>query len=86
MLLSTFSFLQYALPLSRIAQRAVNIVRDINPVINELQFIRMSSRKHEILMAPLECGTMIVIQDQILLKPPEQQKPDDTPQFNDLMI
>uniref|UniRef100_H3D3I7 Dynein light chain roadblock n=1 Tax=Tetraodon nigroviridis TaxID=99883 RepID=H3D3I7_TETNG len=53
---------QYAGLLSQLAQKARNTVRDIDPQ-NDLTFLRIRSKKHEILVAPENGFLLIVIQN-----------------------
>eukprot|EP00898_Chlorokybus_atmophyticus_P007401 jgi/Chlat1/7662/Chrsp64S07130 len=53
---------QYARLLPQLAAMARSAVRDLDPQ-NDLQFIRLRSRAHEIMVAPDPQFTLIVIQD-----------------------
>merc|ERR1712044_53183 len=53
---------QYCGLLNRVADNARRCVRDIDPT-NDLTFIRIRSRKHEIMIAPEKDYTMAVIQN-----------------------
>ena len=65
--------MQYAGPLSNFAQHANNTVRQLEPT-SELQYIRLSCTKYEILMALFDRGTVIVLQEPIKT----ETKTDDT--------
>ena len=58
-------FFQYATSLSDFAQRAMKIIRELKPS-NELQYVRLSCRKYEVLIATLGFGTIIVMQKPII--------------------
>jgi dynein light chain roadblock-type len=53
---------QYASLLYSLAAQARNCVRDIDPQ-NDLTFLRVRSKKHEIMIAPEKDYTLIVIQN-----------------------
>ncbi|RMX43049.1 hypothetical protein pdam_00015293, partial [Pocillopora damicornis] len=53
---------QYAGLFHQLTSKARNTVRDIDPQ-NDLMFLRVRSKKHEILVAPDKEYLMIVIQD-----------------------
>lgn len=57
-----FCSLQYAQTISLLAAKARSVVRDLDPQDN-LTFLRIRSRKHEILVAPDKEFLLIVIQD-----------------------
>ena len=59
---------QYSVLISQLSERAKSIVRDLDPA-NELTYLRIKSRKHEILVAPEEDFILIVVQN-----PPEPLK------------
>merc|ERR1712141_873154 len=61
---------QYSVLISQLSERAKSIVRDLDPA-NELTYLRIKSRKHEILVAPEDDFILIVVQN-----PPEQLKAD----------
>ena len=48
-------------------------VRAMDPA-NELNFLRVSSKHNEILIAPDENFTLIVMQQNIFMRPPEKEK------------
>ena len=50
-------------------------VKQMDPA-NELDFLRVSSKSNEILIAPDENFTLIVMQENIFMRPPEKEKPD----------
>lgn len=50
---------------SSLATRAKSIIRDLDPT-NELTYLRIKSKKHEVLVAPDEEYILIVVQN-----PPE---------------
>ena len=54
--------------ISQLSERAKSIVRDLDPA-NELTYLRIKSRKHEILVAPEDDFILIVVQN-----PPEPLK------------
>ena len=60
--------LQYSVLISQLSERAKSIVRDLDPA-NELTYLRIKSRKHEILVAPEDDFILIVVQN-----PPEPLK------------
>ena len=53
-----------------LSERAKSIVRDLDPA-NELTYLRIRSKKHEVLVAPEDDFILIVVQN-----PPEQLKAD----------
>jgi len=55
---------------SQLSERAKSIVRDLDPS-NELTYLRIKSKKHEVLVAPEKDFILIVVQN-----PPEIRKPD----------
>ena len=63
-----FFFFQYSVLISHLCERAKSIVRDLDPA-NELTYLRIKSKKHEILVAPEEDFLLIVVQN-----PPEPLK------------
>ena len=68
-----FAFLtifQYSVLVSQLSERAKSIVRDLDPA-NELTYLRIRSKKHEVLVAPEDDFILIVVQN-----PPEQLKAD----------
>ena len=64
MIFNDFTF-QYSVLISQLSERAKSIVRDLDPA-NELTYLRIKSRKHEILVAPEDDFILIVVQN-----PPE---------------
>lgn len=56
--------------MSQLSERAKSIVRDLDPA-NELTYLRIRSKKHEVLVAPEDDFILIVVQN-----PPEQLKAD----------
>ncbi|CAB4060510.1 DYNLRB [Lepeophtheirus salmonis] len=54
--------IKYATMTSLLAQRSKSIVRDLDPT-NELTYIRIKSKKYEILMAPDDDYLILVIQN-----------------------
>ncbi len=54
--------LQYASSIMRLAAKARSVVRDLDPQ-NDLTFLRIRSKKHEIMVAPDNEFLLIVIQD-----------------------
>ena len=59
---SAHSPFQYSVLISSLAKRAKSIVRDLDPT-NELTYLRVKSRKHEVLIAPDEDYILIVVQN-----------------------
>ena len=57
---NTYS-LQYATSLSNFAKRAIQTTRQLDPS-NDLDYVRISSRQFNIMMATLEFGTVVVMQ------------------------
>ncbi|KAJ8303042.1 hypothetical protein KUTeg_019438 [Tegillarca granosa] len=53
---------QYASQVTQMNQKARSCVRDLDPS-NDLTFLRMRSKKHEIMVAPGKDYTLIVIQN-----------------------
>lgn len=53
---------QYAGLMSQLADKARSVVRDLDPV-NDLTFLRVRSKKHEIMVAPDKDFILIVIQN-----------------------
>mmetsp|Transcript_31903 Transcript_31903/g.68729 ORF Transcript_31903/g.68729 Transcript_31903/m.68729 type:complete len:101 (+) Transcript_31903:56-358(+) len=53
---------QYAELVSQLAAKARSVVRDLDPM-NDLTFLRIRSKKHEIMVAPDREYILIVIQD-----------------------
>jgi len=53
---------KYAANLSQLAAKARSAIRDIDPQ-NDLTFLRIRSKKHEIMVAPDKDFLLIVIQD-----------------------
>jgi dynein light chain roadblock-type len=56
------STVQYATLISQLAAKAKSAVRDIDPQ-NDLTFLRIRSKKHEIMVAPEKEYMLIVIQE-----------------------
>ncbi|EER11446.1 roadblock, putative [Perkinsus marinus ATCC 50983] len=54
--------LQYSALISQLTQKAKSMIRDLDPQ-NDLTFLRLRSRKHEIMVAPDKDYILIVIQD-----------------------
>eukprot|EP00386_Alphamonas_edax_P013719 GDKI01042307.1.p2 GENE.GDKI01042307.1~~GDKI01042307.1.p2 ORF type:complete len:102 (+),score=36.35 GDKI01042307.1:133-438(+) len=54
--------LQYSALISQLAAKAKGVVRDLDPT-NDLTFLRVRSKKHEIMVAPDKDYILIVIQD-----------------------
>ena len=61
---------QYSVLVSQLSERAKSIVRDLDPS-NELTYLRIKSKKHEVLVAPEEDFILIVVQN-----PPDPIKGD----------
>lgn len=57
-----FFFFQYSVLISSLSKRAKSIVRDLDPT-NELTYLRIKSRKHEVLVAPDDDYILIVVQN-----------------------
>jgi len=53
---------QYSTLLSQLAVKARSVVRDLDPQ-NDLTFLRVRSKKHEILVAPDTDYILVVVQD-----------------------
>ena len=53
---------QYAANLTQLAAKARSVVRDLDPQ-NDLTFLRIRSKKHEIMVAPHSDFLLIVIQN-----------------------
>ena len=53
---------QYSVLISSLAKRAKSTVRDLDPT-NELTYLRIKSKKHEVLVAPDEDYILIVVQN-----------------------
>mmetsp|Transcript_39868 Transcript_39868/g.109736 ORF Transcript_39868/g.109736 Transcript_39868/m.109736 type:complete len:102 (+) Transcript_39868:81-386(+) len=60
--LDTKGTVQYSGLISQLASKARSVVRDLDPG-NDLTFLRIRSKKHEILVAPDREYILIVIQD-----------------------
>ncbi len=56
------AFFQYSVLISSLSKRARSIVRDLDPT-NELTYLRLKSRKHEVLVAPDDEYILIVVQN-----------------------
>ena len=54
--------LQYSALISQLAAKARSVVRDLDPQ-NDLTFLRILSKKHEIMVSPDKDFILIVIQD-----------------------
>ena len=59
----------------RFTQSAMLTVRALDPV-NELEYLRVTSKQNEILIAPDDHFTLVVMQSHTLLDPPEKEKAD----------
>ncbi|XP_023326930.1 dynein light chain roadblock-type 2 [Eurytemora carolleeae] len=59
--LDSTSTVQYSAEISQLAERAKCLVRDLDPT-NHLTFVRIASKKHEVLVAPDTDYIMIVLQ------------------------
>ena len=55
---------QYSVMVSKLSERANAIVRDLDPS-NELTYLRLRSRKHEVLIAPEKEFILIVVQNPL---------------------
>lgn len=53
---------KYAANISQLAAKARSVVRDLDPQ-NDLTFLRIRSKKHEIMVAPDKEYLLIVVQD-----------------------
>mmetsp|Transcript_27957 Transcript_27957/g.71127 ORF Transcript_27957/g.71127 Transcript_27957/m.71127 type:complete len:100 (+) Transcript_27957:213-512(+) len=53
---------QYAALITQLAQKARSVVRDLDPQ-NDLTFLRIRSKKHEIMVAPDKEYLLIVVQN-----------------------
>jgi dynein light chain roadblock-type len=53
---------KYAANMSALASKARSVVRDLDPT-NDLTFLRVRSKKHEVMLAPDKDFLLIVIQD-----------------------
>ncbi|XP_065168982.1 dynein light chain roadblock-type 2 [Atheta coriaria] len=60
--LDNSSTVQYAGLISALADKARSVVRDLDPT-NDLTFLRIRSKKHEIMVAPDKEFILIVIQN-----------------------
>lgn len=60
--LDNTSTVQYAGLMGQLADKARSVVRDLDPS-NDLTFLRIRSKKHEIMIAPDKDFIMIVIQN-----------------------
>lgn len=60
--LDNTSTVQYAGLLSQLSDKARSVVRDLDPS-NDLTFLRVRSKKHEIMVAPDKDFILIVIQN-----------------------
>ena len=59
--------------MARFSQKAMQTVKAMDPA-NELHYLRVSSKTNEILIAPDENFTLVVMQANIFLKPAEKEK------------
>ena len=71
-----FLHFKYAGLLHNFTQRAIQTVRDLDPM-NELQYLRVASKQNELLVAPEDHFTLVVMQAPNLLAPPEKEKVDE---------
>ena len=55
---------QYAGLISQLSDKARSVVRDLDPT-NDLTFLRIRSKKHEIMVAPDKEFILIVIQNPV---------------------
>ena len=53
---------KYAANISQLAAKARSVIRDLDPQ-NDLTFLRIRSKKHEIMVAPDKDFLLVVIQD-----------------------
>lgn len=53
---------KYAANVAQLAAKARSVIRDLDPQ-NDLTFLRIRSKKHEIMIAPDKDYLMVVIQD-----------------------
>jgi len=53
---------KYAASISQLAAKARSVIRDLDPQ-NDLTFLRIRSKKHEIMVAPDKDFLLVVIQD-----------------------
>ncbi|XP_035779716.1 dynein light chain roadblock-type 2-like [Anopheles albimanus] len=60
--LDNTSTVQYAGLMSQLSDKARSVVRDLDPS-NDLSFLRVRSKKHEIMVAPEKDFLLIVIQN-----------------------
>ncbi|KAF8818064.1 putative dynein light chain roadblock-type 2 [Cardiosporidium cionae] len=60
--LDTKSTAQYASIISELSFRAQNLIQDLDPQ-NDLSFLRIRTKKHEIMVSPSKEFLLIVIQD-----------------------
>ena len=60
--LDSKSTLQYSALITQLTAKARSIVRDLDPM-NDLTFLRIRSKKHEIMISPDKEYILIVIQD-----------------------
>ena len=56
--------IQYAGLISQLADKARSVVRDLDPT-NDLTFLRIRSKKHEVMVAPDKEFILIVIQNPV---------------------
>ena len=62
--LESYLSAQYSVMVSKLSERANAIVRDLDPS-NELTYLRLRSRKHEVLIAPEKEFILIVVQNPL---------------------
>ena len=60
--LESTTTVQYAALISQLTTKAQSVVRDLEPM-NELTFLRIRSKKHEIMVAPDKNYLLIVVQN-----------------------
>lgn len=56
--------MQYAGLISQLSDKARSVVRDLDPT-NDLTFLRIRSKKHEVMVAPDKEFILIVIQNPV---------------------
>ena len=76
----SLSYFKYAGLLHRFTRRAIDTVRIMDPS-NELEYLRVSSRQNELLVAPDDNFTLVVMQAPNLLAPPEKEKAESEINF-----
>ena len=62
--------------MARFTQKAMQTVRAMDPA-NELHYLRVSSKDNEILIAPDENVTLVVMQANTFLKPKEKAESEE---------